>query len=109
MKMKQQEIAQQALHNATTNQSFANSLLDIRNYASIIEGLSQMGIPVQDIKPRENVFTFHAWKALNRHVKKGVKGVKVLTWVKYTTKACEEEMRPKVTYVFHISQTEANQ
>lgn len=100
--MYQQEIAHQALHNATTNQSMTN-------YATILEGLSQMGIPMQDIKPRENVFTFHAWKALNRHVKKGEKGVQVLTWVKYTTKAGDEAMRPKATYVFHISQTEVNQ
>ena len=100
--MNKQEIANQALHNATTNQSMTN-------YTAIIDTLSKMGIPLQDIKPRENVFTFHAWKALNRHVKKGEKGVQVLTWVKYTNKQGEEAMRPKVTYVFHISQTEVNQ
>lgn len=100
--MNQQAIAQQALHNATSNQSMAN-------YQAILEGLSCMGVPVQDIKPRENVFTFHAWKALGRHVKKGEKGVKVVTWIKYTTKEGTEYMRPKTTYVFHISQTEANQ
>jgi antirestriction protein ArdC len=102
MKMKQQAIARQALHNATTNQSMTN-------YATILEGLSKIGIPMQDIKPRDNVFTFHAWKALNRHVKKGEKGVKILTWKKYITKEGEEKMRPDVAYVFHISQTEVNQ
>jgi hypothetical protein len=39
------------------------------------------GIPESEIKPRENVFTFHAWKALDRSVKRGEHGVKVVTFI----------------------------
>jgi hypothetical protein len=62
----------------------------------------------------ENVFTFHAWKALGRSVKKGEHGVKVVTFIEAsardTSEAGEETVRtyrkPHSTTVFHISQTE---
>src|SRR5260221_14524652 len=66
-------------------------------------------------KPRENVFTFHAWKALGRSVKKGEHGVKVVTFIERSANerdpATGEEKavsyrQPHVTTVFHISQTE---
>lgn len=92
------EHAQEALHRATANQSMANFL-------PIIEGFMDKGIDVTDIHPRENVFTFHAWKALGRTVKKGEHGVKVVTFVK-TEKDGKPCSYPKTTTVFHISQTE---
>lgn len=93
------EHAQEALHRAVANQSMANFL-------PIIEGFKDKGIALEDIIPRENVFTFHAWKALGRVVKKGEHGVKVVTFVR-TEKDGKPASYPKTTTVFHISQTES--
>ena len=46
-----------------------------------IQGFLTKGIAEADIKPRENVFTFNAWKALGRSVKRGEHGVRVMTFV----------------------------
>jgi len=106
--MNKAELAEQALTNAVTNAS-------TMNYDAIINGFVAKGIDIEDIKPRENVFTFNAWKALGRVVCKGEKGVAVVTYVKCKKKNTEtgeeggEEQsfrRPKTTYVFHISQTQ---
>jgi hypothetical protein len=51
------------------------------NYSAIFQGFMAKGIAETDIKPRENVFTFHAWKALGRSVKRGEHGVKVVTFI----------------------------
>jgi len=91
-----QEIAAQALSRARTSQSMSN-------YASIIAGFSERGI--EDIRPRENVFTYHAWQALGRQVKKGQTGVRVHTWITLE-RSGEKITIPKTTTVFHISQTE---
>ena len=86
------------------------------NYPAIFDGFMAKGIAETDIKPRENVFTFNAWKALGRSVKKGEHGVKVVTFIECDTKerdpATGAETRrtyrkPHTTTVFHISQTEA--
>ena len=101
--MNHSEIAQQALSNARNNESMAN-------YAAIFHGFTSKGIPESEIKPRENVFTFHAWKALGRTVCKGEHGVKVCTYVPMTKKADDGTVsdigrKPRMTTVFHISQT----
>jgi hypothetical protein len=104
--MNRHEIEQEALSNATTRQS-------TMNYGAIFAGFEAKGIT--DIRPRENVFTFNAWKALGRSVKKGEHGVKVVTFIEATTRdtneAGDETVRsyrkPHTTTVFHISQTEA--
>ena len=62
--------------------------------------------------PRENVFTFDAWKALGRYVRKGEHGVKVVTFIECSkenkeTREKESFRRPWTTTVFHVSQTEA--
>ena len=88
----------EALQRATTSQSFSN-------YPLIIQGFSERGIPPEQIRPRENVFTFNAWKQLSRTVKKGEKGVQILTWIP-CEKDGEKFMRPKTTTVFHITQTQ---
>lgn len=98
------EIAEEALLKAQAGQSLAN-------YAPIFEGFAEKGIPLEDIKPRENVFTFHAWHALGRHVRKGEHGVKVATMVSgsKTDKETGESVGyrlARTTTVFHISQTE---
>ena len=79
----------------------------LANYQAILQGFADKGIPANDIIPRENVFTYNAWKALGRQVNKGEHGVKVVTWIdakdKITglpTKLCRSST------VFHVSQTE---
>lgn len=88
----------EALQRATTSQSFAN-------YPAIIEGFAARGIPPEQIRPRENVFTFNAWRQLSRTVKKGEKGVQITTWIP-VEKNGEKFVRPKLTTVFHITQTQ---
>ena len=49
----------------------------LSNFPAIFQGFAAKGIPESEIKPRENVFTFNAWKALGRVVRRGEHGVKV--------------------------------
>ncbi len=101
--MANQSVAQsEALDRARNNISMAN-------YPAIFAGFAEKGIV--DIQPRINVFTFHAWKALGRQVRKGEHGIKVVTWVEMSKKAEGSETKgssfrsPKTTTVFHVSQT----
>lgn len=103
------EIQAEALSRAQSGQSFTN-------YPVIIRGFAEKGIPEADILPRENVFTFHAWKALGRVVKKGEHGVKVMTYVPMTKKTTGDDgeetteqigSKPRTAFVFHVSQTRA--
>lgn len=81
----------------------------VANYNAIYSGFEAKGIPTHNIKPRENIFTFPAWKANGRHVNKGERGVKVLTWINGKKKDADGEERKfkfkKYTTVFHITQT----
>jgi antirestriction protein ArdC len=115
--MTTQERRAEALTRACTGQTLSN-------YPAIFQGFMAMGIPESDIRPRENVFTYEAWKALGRHVRKGQHGVKVVTFI--TTESAKREeaqttnadgmepqpkkpawhSRPWTTTVFHVSQTE---
>jgi len=82
------------------------------NYPAIIAGFIEKGLAADDIRPRENVFTFNAWKALGRHVKKGEHGVRVLTYINGKKKDTEGKEKgfsfPRSSTVFHVSQTEPN-
>ena len=107
--MSNAEIQTEALSRAQAGQS-------LTNYPAIIRGFTDRGIPENDILPRENVFTFHAWKALGRVVKKGEHGVKVMTYVPMTKKTTGDDgeetveqigSKPRVAFVFHVSQTKA--
>ena len=97
------EIQHEALTRAVSSPSLAN-------YPAIFEGFMAKGIPEDQILPRENVFTFNAWKALGRFVRKGEHGVKIATIRQFTKKrkdGTEESFSmPWSTTVFHISQTE---
>lgn len=84
-----------------------------RNYDAIFAGFAAKGI--NDIEPRENVFTYNAWLAKGRQVRKGEKGVKIESFIPVTAKDKdapndpEKEkrfMRQRITTVFHISQTD---
>ena len=100
---KEQE-RQEALTRAVSGQTMSN-------YPAIFAGFQAKGIPESEIRPRENVFTYQAWRALGRQVKRGEHGVKVFTFI-----ACEKEdketgkkeiySRPWRTTVFHVSQTQ---
>jgi antirestriction protein ArdC len=95
----------EALSRATTGQSMSN-------YPTIYGGFMEKGIPESEIKPRENVFTYNAWRALGRQVRRGEHGVKVLTFIdcqkrdEETGQLKERFRRPASTTVFHISQTD---
>lgn len=102
---KRQGIAEEALSRATGN-------ISTMNYGPIIMGFIDKGIPENEIRPRENVFTFHAWRALGRTVRKGEKGIKCVTWVPIRKEDKEtgeviHGKRPWTATVFHVSQTEA--
>ena len=110
-----QEIQQEALARAVGNQSLAN-------WPAIFAGFAAKGIPESDVRPRENVFTYHAWRALGRQVRRGEHGVKVVTFVALDrdgAPATEGEegdgkqekrkargRRPWTATVFHVSQTD---
>jgi protein-L-isoaspartate O-methyltransferase len=97
------EIQSESLSRAVNGTSTENEVL-------AIEAFSARGIPPEDIRPRENVFTFNAWKALGRQVRKGEKSVHLPT-----RKTCRKKKPdgtddvytvPWTAYVFHISQTD---
>lgn len=100
------EARQEALTRAVSGQSLSN-------FPAIFQGFAAKGIPESEIKPRENVFTFDAWKALGRYVRKGEHGVKVVTFIDCKSKELDPDTgerklirRPWTTTVFHVSQTE---
>jgi hypothetical protein len=105
---KREQIAQDALDRAL-------SRMVLSNYPAIIEGFTRKGIPESQILPRENVFTYHAWRALGRQVRRGEHGVKVCTWIPVEKREIDpatgvEKLsaykRPWNATVFHISQTD---
>jgi antirestriction protein ArdC len=100
------QINQESLSRAVSSQS-------VMNYPGIFYGFEAMGIPADDIKPRENVFTYNAWKALGRQVRKGEHGVKATTFVPVSGKKNVETgeskdgfRMPRTVTVFHVSQTD---
>jgi hypothetical protein len=79
----------------------------LANYQAILQGFADKGIAANDIIPRENVFTYNAWLALNRQVRKGEHGVKVVTWIPAKDKNSESSfMLCRRSTVFHVSQTD---
>jgi hypothetical protein len=85
----------------------------LTNFPAIFSGFAAKGIPESEIKPRENVFTFNAWKVLGRVVRRGEHGVKITTFIESKSKRVDADSgeprvtrRPWTTTVFHISQTE---
>src|SRR5439155_27366021 len=103
-----EQMQQEALGRAIGNQS-------TMNYGAIFQGFMEKGIPESDILPRENVFTYHAWRALGRQVRRGEHGVKVTTWIPTERKERDETSgEVKVAtgrichaaVVFHVFQTD---
>jgi hypothetical protein len=109
-KADRQAIQQESLSRAIGGQS-------LTNWPAIIHGFVARGIPEGDIRPRENVFTYHAWRALGRQVRKGEHGVKVTTYVPGREreevdpatgqkKVVRRSSHPWTAIVFHVSQTD---
>src|SRR5260370_12871630 len=106
-KLSREQERAEALKRAVSGQTMSN-------YPAIFQGFAAKGIPESEIRPRENVFTFDAWRALGRTVRRGEHGVKVVTFIecskKDETDAETDEKksfrRPCTTTVFHVSQTE---
>lgn len=113
-----EQIQQESLSRAVSGQS-------LTNWPAIIHGFIAKGIPESDIRPRENVFTYNAWRALGRQVRRGEHGVKVVTFVAVKSADSKEDVdgvatndvdgtnkrkggyrRPWTATVFHVSQTD---
>jgi antirestriction protein ArdC len=104
-------MQQEALSRAVTGQTLSN-------WPAIIRGFMEKGIPESEILPRENVFTYHAWRALGRQVRRGEHGVRVTTYIPVDSKDRDEARetdsskpmrrtsRPWSATVFHVSQTD---
>src|SRR5438067_12605447 len=114
MRASREQIQHEAVSRAASGQSFAN-------WPAILAGFTAKGIPESDVRPRENVFTYHAWRALGRQVRRGEHGVKVVTFLDTGRKGEERAddaddadkparsragRRPSVATVFHVSQTD---
>ena len=118
MRASREQIQHEALSRAASGQSLAN-------WPAILAGFTAKGIPESDVRPRENVFTYHAWRALGRQVRRGEHGVKVVTFVSTDRGAAETAdagaadgdadksearkrggRRPWTATVFHVSQTD---
>jgi len=95
------EIQRNALDRAVNQNS-------ISNYPQIYDGFMERGYEEEDILPRENIFTYDAWQALGRQVRKGEKGVRINTIRIFKDKKDPEKTysRPWRSYVFHINQTD---
>jgi antirestriction protein ArdC len=97
-----------ALDRARSNPSWAN-------FGQVIAEFAARGIAESEISPKENVFTYNAWRALGRQVRKGEHGVKITTWVEMSKRERDEQTgeekivsasRPTSAVVFHVSQTD---
>jgi hypothetical protein len=82
---------------------------DTENCEFVVKEFSNRGIPVDEIKPKENVFTFGKWIKRGRSVRRGETGVKIC-WlarmVKETKNGDKTTFRHIYRSVFHISQTD---
>jgi hypothetical protein len=105
-RQRREDMARESLSRAVNG-------ITMSNYPDIFRGFMACGIPEADIRPRENVFTYHAWRALGRQVRKGEHGVKVHTWIDATKETTADGVTKEQAYrfcrtvtVFHVSQTD---
>ncbi|MCC7376983.1 MAG: hypothetical protein IT581_20150 [Verrucomicrobiales bacterium] len=98
---------ERARQRAQTGQSMAN-------FGAIIEAFTARGIPAEEIRPRENVFTYQVWRQMGRQVRKGEKGVRITTFIPTVridhvggeSREVVTGRRPWFATVFHESQTD---
>lgn len=75
------------------------------NDVRVIEAFAERGIVAT---PRVDVFTYKAWFALGRQVRRGEKSVRVTVWLPVPDKdGTKGRMIARTAYVFHKSQTDA--
>lgn len=93
----------------------ARSGQKLTNLPTIYREFMARGIAEADIQPRVNVLTYNAWRALNRHVRRGEKGVHIITFLPTSEKKDSEGTvvhrggsRPWSAIVFHVTQTDAD-
>jgi len=93
--------------------SRARSSFSMANFVPVIQEFAARGIPLAEICPKENVFTYHAWRALGRQVRKGEHGVKVSVCFKRDDdkqQAADGKPATRTIFasavVFHVSQTD---
>lgn len=105
-RLTREQLGEQALKSALSHSGTAN-------YDAIFDGFMAMGIAPETIKPRVNVFTFNAWIALGRVVRRGQKGVQIVSVIEDSETdsqnadaTTEPRRRFKRVTVFHESQTE---
>jgi len=93
----------------------ARGNFSMSNFVPVISEFAARGIPVDEILPKENVFTYRAWRALGRQVRKGEKGVSIGVWRPISKETVDEATGEKKrtgrtlcvgATVFHISQTD---
>ena len=101
--MNSEEMQTEALDRAKHGQS-------LTNYPAIIRGFMAKGIDESDSRPRVNVFTYRAWLKLERQVRKGERGVRILTYIRgektETDGTKTPWSRPHGATVFHVDQTD---
>jgi len=93
----------EALDRAQHGRTNANDLVILSEFAA-------RGI---DAHPREDCYTFNAWRALGRHVRKGEHGVRVAVYV-HTDEVKDDGTTQAHSYptsatVFHVSQTDPDE
>jgi hypothetical protein len=111
-KLKREQAEREALSRASRPMPNGND-------AQCILEFSSRGIPVEEIEtfgPGQNVFTYKAWRAKGRQVRKGEKSVKLTVWHpidsddddtdRNTDKPKRKRCRPVTACVFHVSQTD---
>lgn len=77
----------------------------LTNYPTIVAEFTARGIPADQIEPRRNVFTYNAWLALGRQVRRGEHGVRICVWID-TGEGEDAKRIPRHSTVFHVSQTD---
>lgn len=96
-------LALESLHRAQNGSS--------SNDTAVIVQFAARGI---DATPRVDVFTYRAWQAAGRQVRRGERGERIIVWIPVapSRSALAKDpkasggMMPKSTTVFHISQTD---
>jgi len=93
----------------------ATGCRSMENMVAVLEHFGNTrGLGYDSVEPGKNVLTFHAWRAVGRHVKRGEKGFRVETWVPRVervrlpdgTESAQSRQMHSRAFVFHISQTE---
>jgi hypothetical protein len=102
---KRRRLEREALARARSSSSLQNESIAIAEFQR--RGFS-------DVRPRENVLTYAAWRAAGRQVRKGEKGVKLTVWIGVGDETDDSGQVVKrgrrfarSTRVFHIDQTDA--